>query len=193
MLLRKLFLAILLSPIFVVNAQMSVEQIIDLELIKGNYVRVIELTDSCLGYDSTNTLLYKNAIANRKGFNHYQALKQSNLLIKNDSSNVNYLLEHSRNLINLNQIKKAITNLETIFFTLDTLNITAGYTLGRLYKKEDSWGKALIVYKRLAAYQPQNIDFLYNYAKSLTKMKQAKQAIPVLKTILSNNPKHNNS
>jgi len=168
-------------------------QQIDLELLKGNYKKAISITDSCLKLNASNILLYKNALACRLNYNYKKALTQTNILTNNEPNNTEFLLEHCRNLINLNSQEDAKDTLCLIFYDLDTTNINAGILLGKIYDHENSWADAVSLYSKLTLLDSENTYYLYHYAIALTNLKKGKEAIPILKNILILEPDHINS
>ncbi len=163
---------------------------INLELVKGNYLEVIALTNTYLAKDTNIVFLYKNALANRLSYNYNIALKQSSHLIELEPYNNDFKLEHCRNLIHSNLLDEAQTNLEQLFFVTDTTLIQAGILLGKIYDNDLNKAQSLKVYEQLCTLDSSNTYFLYHYASALTSLKKGMDAIPILQKALRLDPKH---
>lgn len=192
---KKIVLSCLVSLVFIhTNAQNSdINQKINIELINGNYQSVIQLTNKYLNTEYNEQFLYKNALANRLNYNYKQALLATSELASKHPQNVDYLLEHSRNLINSNRMDSAKNTLVLIFNQLDTTKTSAGILLGKIYENIDDWRNATQTYGQLIQIDYNNSYYLYHYSIGLTNLKKGNLAVPYLQKAIEKDPEHINS
>jgi tetratricopeptide (TPR) repeat protein len=169
------------------------EEQINIELLKGNYKNVIELTDTCSYTKGNTALLYKRALAFRLNYNDKKALELSTELLKREPDNRDFLLEQSKNLIQLNLNDDAKDTLSLLFYEIDNTNISAGLLLGKIFEFDENWVNSAFTFFLITKLDSSNTYALYHYAIALTNLKKGKEAIPVLKKVLALDPEHINS
>lgn len=183
-------IAFLLFPLLSQAQNLTPVQQLDLDLLQGNYKTVLAKTDTC---EKNTELMYRRALAYRKNYNYKEALQQTTQLVNLEPENIDFLLEQSRNLIQMSNKTAARDTLFHIFYKLDSTQFNAGILLAKIYNSDDQWSQEADVYRRLLRDDAQNTYLLYHYAAAITNLKNGKDAIPILKEAIRIDPEHTSS